>query len=199
VAKIDGREQILVSLPQHLNAYDPKDGKILWTCDGLDKLVYTSPVVGDGVIVTMGGFHGPAMGLKPGGSGNVTESNRLWRETKNIPQRIGTGVIVGKHLYMANEPGIAQCIDITTGEEVWKSRMADSTIWASPVLSGDRLYVTNQAGATIVFRANPEKYEELAQNKLDESSNSTIAISDGEIFLRTAEHLYCIAESSPKR
>ena len=75
----------------YIEGYDPNDGKILWTCDGLDKLVYTSPVVGDGVILTMGGFHGPAMGLKPGGSGNITESNRLWRETKNIPQRIGTG------------------------------------------------------------------------------------------------------------
>ena len=48
--------------------------------------------------------------------------------------------------------------------------------------------------ATIVFRATPEKYQQLAENKLDEPSNSTIAISDGEIFLRTAEHLFCIAE-----
>ncbi len=193
-AKIENREQILVSLPEHLNAYDPQDGKILWTCEGLDKLVYTSPVVGDSVIVTMGGYHGPAMGLTPGGSGDITDSNRLWRETKSIPQRIGTGVIVGKFLYMANEPGIAQCIDSTTGKEVWKARLADSSIWASPVLAGERLYVTNQAGTTIVFRANPEKYEELAQNKLDEPSNSTIAISNGEIFLRTTEHLFCIAD-----
>jgi hypothetical protein len=56
------------------------------------------------------------------------------------------------------------------------------------------LYVTNQNGATIVFRAGPEKYEQLAENKLDESTSSTIAISDGEVFLRTAEHLFCIAE-----
>ena len=54
------------------------------------------------------------------------------------------------------------------------------------------LCVTNQNGTTIVFRASPETYEQLAENKLDEPSNSTIAISDGQIFLRTAEHLFCI-------
>ncbi|MGE5194279.1 MAG: hypothetical protein ACM3U2_17445, partial [Deltaproteobacteria bacterium] len=62
------------------------------------------------------------------------------------------------------------------------------------VLAGDRLYVTNQNGTTLVFRANPEKFELLAENKLNELSNSTVAISDGQIFLRTNQHLYCIAE-----
>src|SRR5262249_53095043 len=32
VARVDGRDQILVSLPYHVNAYDPADGKIVWTC-----------------------------------------------------------------------------------------------------------------------------------------------------------------------
>jgi hypothetical protein len=65
---------------------------------------------------------------------------------------------------------------------LWRSRMSEGVIWSSPVLAGDRLYITNQSGTTIVFRATPEKYEQLAENKLDEPSNSTIAISHGEIF-----------------
>ena len=194
VAKLAGRDQILVSLPYHVNAYDPADGNVLWTCDGLDKLVYTSPLVGDGVIVAMGGYHGPAMAFKPGGSGNVTESNRLWHATAKNPQRIGSGVIVGRNLFMANEQHIGQCIDVETGKDLWQNRMPEGPIWASPVLSGDRLYVTNQLGTTLVFRANPEKFDLLAENKLEERSNSTLAISDGEIFLRTFQSLFCIGE-----
>ncbi|MSR60278.1 MAG: hypothetical protein EXS05_22000 [Planctomycetaceae bacterium] len=57
-----------------------------------------------------------------------------------------------------------------------------------------RLYVTNQNGTTIVFRPNPEKFELLAENNLNEHCNSTIAVSDGQIFLRTFQHLYCIGE-----
>jgi outer membrane protein assembly factor BamB len=194
VATLDGHKQILVSLPHHVNAYNPSDGKIIWTCDGLDKLAYTSPVIGDGIVVAMGGYHGPALGVKVQGTGDITESNRLWLTKTPNPQRIGTGVVVGKHLYMANENSTAQCIEIETGKELWRARMPEGVIWSSPVLADDRLYVTNQNGTTIVFRASPEKYEQLAENKLDEPSNSTIAISDGEIFLRTAEHLFCVAE-----
>ena len=192
LAKVNGRDQILVSLPFHVNAYDPDDGKVLWTCEGLDKLAYTSPVVGDGMAVAMGGYHGPALGFKLGGSGNVTDTSRLWHITAKNPQRIGTGVIVGRHLYMANEQHIAQCIDVTTGKDLWQTRMPEGVIWSSLVLAGDRLYVTNQIGTTIVFRASSEKFELLAENKLGESSNSTVAISDGQIFLRTFKHLYCI-------
>jgi outer membrane protein assembly factor BamB len=194
VTKVNGHDEIVVSLPYRVNAYDPADGKILWTCDGLGKLVYTSPVVSDGVLVTMGGYHGPALGLKLGGSGDITDTSRLWLTTKPNPQRIGTGVVVGKHIYMANEQQLAQCIEIDTGKELWQTRMPEGAIWASPVLVGDRLYVTNQKGSTIVFRPNPEKFELLAENALNEYSNSTLAVSDGQIFLRTNEHLFCIAE-----
>jgi len=65
--------------------------------------------------------------------------------------------------------------------------------WAV-VLAAGRLYVTNQKGITHVFKPNPEKLELLASNDLGESSNATPAISDGQIFLRTDGHLYCVAE-----
>ena len=194
VTRVNGRDQILVSLPYHVNAYDPADGTILWSCDGLDKLVYTSPAVSDGIVVSMGGYHGPAIGFKLGGSGDITASSRLWQVKTKNPQRIGTGVAVGKHLFMANEQHIGQCIDMATGKELWQTRLPEGIIWASPILAGDRLYVTNQIGTTVVFRTNPEKFEQLAENTLKEASNSTIAISDGQIFLRTFQHLYCIGE-----
>ena len=66
--------------------------------------------------------------------------------------------------------------------------------WGSIVAANGLLYVTNQAGATVVFKPNPEKFELAARNELNETSNSTPAISDGEIFIRTFEHLYCISE-----
>jgi outer membrane protein assembly factor BamB len=62
------------------------------------------------------------------------------------------------------------------------------------ISAGGRLYVTNQKGATVVFKPNPEKFELVATNDLNEPSNSTPAVSDGEIFLRTHKALYRIAE-----
>ncbi|MBI5760862.1 MAG: PQQ-binding-like beta-propeller repeat protein [Planctomycetales bacterium] len=195
IIRVDGQPQILVSFPHHANAYDPKTGKILWTCDGLGDLVYTSPVIGDGVAVTMGGFHGPAIAFKLGGSGNVTETNRLWQIKPGNPQRIGSGVILGKHMFMANAgPPIAQCIVVETGEDLWKERMPGNDNWGSMIHVDGRLYVTNQAGGTNVIAPNVAKFELLATNELGENSNSTPAFSDGQIFLRTFKHLWCIGE-----
>ena len=54
--------------------------------------------------------------------------------------------------------------------------------------------MTDQKGRTVVFKPNPEKFEVIAVNELGENSNSTPAISNGEIFIRTFKGLYCIAE-----
>jgi len=64
------------------------------------------------------------------------------------------------------------------------------------VMAEGRAYVTNQAGTTVVFRPNPEKFEGLAENKLGEHCNATPALSNGQVFIRTFEHLYCIGESN---
>jgi hypothetical protein len=45
-----------------------------------------------------------------------------------------------------------------------------------------------------VFKANPEKLEPVAVNSLGEPTDSTMAISGGQIFLRTFNAVYCIEE-----
>jgi len=192
IANIGGADQVLVSYPYHVKAYRPQDGAVLWQCDGLDKLVYTSIVLDDRMAVSMGGFHGPAIGWKLGGSGNVTQEDRLWRVEKN-PQRIGSGIILGEHMLMVNEPGTVEWLEVATGRQLWEERLpGKNRIWSSIVAAAGRFYVSNQNGDTIVFKADPEKLEVIAVNSLGERTNSTIAISDGRIYHRTYEALYCI-------
>jgi outer membrane protein assembly factor BamB len=197
LARIDGRDQAVVGMPHHVRAYDPDTGKVLWSVEGLGDLVYTSAVLGGPFGVVMSGYSGPAVGFRVGGSGDVTAHNRLWRHTAKIPQRIGTGVLLGKQLFVVNEPGTVQCLEVETGKELWKDRLPGSAkVWGSVLCAEGRLYVTDQAGTTHVFAPNPARLELLAQNKLGEGSNSTPALSDGQIILRTFKHLYCIAEPS---
>jgi outer membrane protein assembly factor BamB len=186
--------QIIIAVPGYVAGIDPKDGKELWRCRGLGDLVYTSPVIGKGVIVAMSGYGGPAIAMRiPGADdrGDLTDSHRLWREEKP-PQRVGSGVIAGDHFYLVNEPGIAQCWDLKTGKVAWRGRVAGST-WSSSVLSGDRIYATDQTGETVVFRASPAKLEVLQHNELGgETTRASPAVSDGQVFIRTHQNLYCI-------
>ena len=85
-------------------------------------------------------------------------------------------------------------MDFRTGKVLWTERLDGGESWGSLVLAAGRLYVTSRRGVTTVFSPNPEKFELLAMNDLGEASNATPAISDGQIFLRTDAHLYCIAD-----
>ena len=203
VIKTNEREELVMNWPRRVAAYDPKSGKEFWTCRGLNPLAYTSPLYDQdtGIIVAMGGFNGMALAVKAGGTGDVTETHRLWHHPKT-KQRIGSGVIAGGHIYILNDPGVAECFELQTGKLVWEERPRGtgpkSDSWSSMVLSGDKLYVVSQSGDTFVLRASPT-FELLATNPLGETTMSSLAISDGDIFIRTYKNLWCVSGKSRQR
>ncbi len=195
--KANGRSELIVSLADWLKAFDPKTGKELWRCGGLNPLIYTSAIYEDGVAVAMGGFEGPSIAVKPGGHGDVTETHRLW-QTERHKNRIGAGVIHDGYIYIANMPGVAECIELKTGKRIWEERLpgkgAKTEIWSSAILAGDNVYVLNQSGDCVIFKARPQ-FEIVAVNSIgNELTNGSLAVSDGEIFIRTHQHLWCIRD-----
>ena len=199
LSKVDGKTQLVCSMPTRVVAYSPENGDIIWTLDGLKgpngNLVYTSPVISENHGVTMSGYTGPIVAFKLGGKGDVTKTNTLWKSEGKQPQRIGSGVIIGKNVFVANAgPGTAQCFDLATGKQLWQARLAAASHWGALCYVDNKLYVTNQAGTTFVFHPNADEFELISKNPLGEPSNSTPAFSDGEIFLRTFKGVYCIAK-----
>jgi outer membrane protein assembly factor BamB len=198
VVRVNGREELIMAWPGRVAAYDPGIGKEFWTCSGLNPLVYTSPLYADDTVVAMGGFMGMALAVKAGGSGDVTQTHRLWQHPKT-KQRIGSGVIHADYIYILNDPGVAECYELKTGKLVWEERLKgrgpDNSSWSSMVLAGHRLYVINHSGDTFVLRASPN-FEALATNSLGEPDNASLAVSDGDIFIRTHKALWCIGEAT---
>ena len=66
------------------------------------------------------------------------------------------------------------------------------------LLADGKIYVPNQAGDVFVLRAAP-KFELLATNSVNESTNASLAASDGQLFLRTDKSLWCFADSASKK
>ncbi len=64
------------------------------------------------------------------------------------------------------------------------------------MLADGKLYISNEDGVTVVVKAGPE-FAVVAENKLEEYTLSSPAVSDGQLFLRTAGHLYCIGKRVP--
>ncbi len=121
----------------------------------------------------------------------VADDDGDWGERN--PQRIGTGVVIGDHVYTANVgPGTMECIDVATGEVQWQTRTPSGDTWASIVSAAGRLYVTSQRGTTHVVQPNPETLVIVASNALGETVRASPAVSDGELVLRTHKNLFCI-------
>src|SRR5688572_26171973 len=116
---------------------------------------------------------------------------RPWHHPRNT-QRVGSGVIVGDHIYILEESGVPHCYELETGKEVWdvKTRPGGQS-WSSMLAADGRLYVLTKQGDTHMFAASPV-YEHLGTNKLGESTNASIAVSNGEFLIRTDKHLWCI-------
>ncbi len=193
--KSGDREELIVSFPSKISALDPKTGKELWSAKGLGGASYTTPVWGEGALVgtSSGPGGGAAVALKPDGG----ESWRLDR----FKSAIGSGVISDGHLYTISQEGMAACADLKTGATVWEERLKGSgargSSWSSILLADGKIYVPNQGGDVFVLRAAP-KFELLATNSVNESTNASLAASDGQLFLRTDKSLWCFANAAAK-
>jgi hypothetical protein len=84
-----------------------------------------------------------------------------------------------------------QCIELKTGKDRWEGKRLGAPFWSSLVLADGKFYATDQEGDTYVLAAKPD-FEQISQNRLGEHTNASLAISEGEIFIRTWEHLWCI-------
>lgn len=193
--KYGDRVEIVISGADCVTGHDPATGKELWRATGLNpdhhsdyRTIASTVVFGDLFFVPT--RVRPLLAFRAGGRGDISESHRLW-SFNNGPD-VPTPVTDGKYFYTVNDRGIMWCLDARTGQEIWGSqRLRPAVYSSSPVLADGKLYVSNEDGLTTVVKAGA-KFEVLAENDLAGYTLSSPAISDGHIFLRTAQFLYAI-------
>ncbi len=202
VVKGTGRDEVVVTYPLRVIAFAPETGKLLWTCGGPNTGAYSSPSLGAGLGGAMGsGLKNSALVVRPGGTGDVTATRRLWNQVPASSKAcIGSGVVFQGHIFQVSMMGFAQCLDLLTGQTVWDERLSGTgsrnSSYSSLLLAGDRLYAPNQNGDVFVLRAAP-KFECLATNSIGgEPMNSSLAAANGALFLRTDRRLWCVAEGN---
>ena len=193
----DDTTEIVITGGDAVTGYDPETGEELWRADGLNPTrngayrIVASPVVMGDIVYAPTRVR-PLLAIKAGGRGDILDSHVIW-STDNGPD-VPTPVTDGEYFYVVNDRGIVFVHDAQTGAEIYgRQRIRPGTYSASPVLADGKIYITNEGGLTTVFKAGPE-FELLAENPLDDYCLSSIAVSDGQIFIRTTAHLYAIGE-----
>jgi len=189
--------EIVITGGDCVTGHDPATGKELWRANGLNPdnnpnyRIVASPVVYQDVVYAPTRVK-PLLAIRTGGHGDVTASHELWafEHGPDVP----TPVTDGKYFYVVDDRGVFWCLDAKTGKAIWgPQRIKNGTYSSSLVLADDKLYCTNEDGLTTVLKAGPA-FEVLAENSLNDYTLSSPAISDGQIFMRTAQYLYCIGK-----
>ena len=136
------------------------------------------------------------MAIQTGGRGDVSDSHVVWKNER-ATSHLASGVIHGDHFFTFTMNGMAECIDLNSGDLLWQERARgegkDTAFWGSPVLAGDHLICLNRSGDAMVVKASAT-FQQIAANGLGEVCNSTPALSNGQIFIRTHEALWCIQQ-----
>ena len=191
--------EIVITGGDVVTGHDPQTGKELWRMNGLNPenipsyRIVASSLVAGGLIIAPTRVR-PMLAIKPGGSGDITETHRVWSFDRGPD--VPTPVSDGKLLYIVGDSGVVYALDVKTGEPLYgPERLKPGTYSASPVLADGKIYVTSEDGVTSVFAAGP-KFELLSENAMNEYTLSSVAVSGGQIFLRTAGHLYAIGKGS---
>ena len=189
-------EPVLINscLDDGLMGINPRNGKVLWSTPGnFDLRTVAMPVHWKGIVYGScgGGGRGTQMlAVKVGGKGNVTETHIAWKRQKSLPY-VPTPIVYGDHLYMWLDNGIVICADPKTGREIWNERVGRGDFSSSPVCIDGKIYCSSRTGEFTVMDASP-KFKVHGSSQLGEKTHATPAVSNGRMFIRGFEHLFCL-------
>jgi outer membrane protein assembly factor BamB len=188
--RVGDQQEIIVVGGDQMDAYDPKSGTRIWFLAGLAKSrIITGPTIGNGKVYATRGMRGPLLAVSTGGNGELTTSQISWQYEKGTPDSCSP-VLWGKLLFIVSDNGIAQCLDAIDGRPYWQERLPGD-YKASPIAVDGRIYFLNQHGQCTVAGASP-KFEKLAENKIDDETTASLAVSDGHVFVRGKHAVYAI-------
>lgn len=196
IANHDGRTVVVSEAGDVVQGFDFQKGTRLWSNEVIGEGKVPSPVVGDGLVFTAGGWGGKETikAFKLGGSGELKETNLVWEQKKGMP-KVPSMIYVKPLLFAITDGGIASCLRKDTGEILWQERVGGGNYSASPVAAAGRIYFVSDNGETTVIEAGPG-FKVLAKNALGEKVQASPAISSGQIFIRAEKNLFCVAREA---
>jgi outer membrane protein assembly factor BamB len=186
-----GRHQLISLGAQWLVSYNPDDGSQWWRAKvGTGFAAVPTPVFDRDRVFVCTGFNSPELvAVKTSGSGELTESDILWRYTRKVSE-ISTPIIVDSEIYFASSKGFVTCLDTETGSMHWQERVGGNFA-ASPTYADGRIYFTNTEGITTVIQSG-RQFQPIATNQLFGETYASLSVYQEWFLLRTNPYLFAL-------
>ncbi|HYR59460.1 MAG TPA: PQQ-binding-like beta-propeller repeat protein [Chthoniobacteraceae bacterium] len=199
----DGKAQILIAGGNCLTGHDPATGKELWrgyglnTKDGEWMRLVASPVSAGGIAIAAGPKKEPLLAFRTDGKGDVTATGLAWKfDERHTPDVCTPTFYQGKLFILDGDSRTLTCLDPKTGDKKWQGTLETRmVIRSSPVAADGKLYAIDENGTVFVCGTGDE-FKVLATIPMGDANGTraSIAISNGQLFIRTTEKLYCIGK-----
>jgi len=192
IRRIGKRTQMVLSGSKSVVSYDPNTGKQHWILDGPTEQFVASMVFDGKHLFATGGFpERHIIAIRPDGTGNVTNTHIAWRANRGAAY-VPSPIVESQHLLVISDSGIASCFNTSDGKRLWMERLGGGHS-ASTVSAEGNVYFVSDRGVTTVLRPGP-KFDVIAKNNIGEKISASPAISHGQFFLRSDNHLFCIGK-----
>ncbi|MBN1347107.1 MAG: PQQ-like beta-propeller repeat protein [Phycisphaerae bacterium] len=190
IREIAGRMQMIQCGDRCVTSFDPDTGRELWRVNGPSQEFVATPVYSERaglVFISSSWPKQVVLAIRPDGSGDVTESHVVWQTRQGAPY-VPSMMVADDFLLTISNSGVGFCYEAATGKVFWQEKLGKHH--ASPVLIEKLVYFINDDGQVNVIKPGPT-FDRVAQYELGEPCYASPAISDGQVFLRTFDHLLC--------
>ncbi len=201
VLKTEQGEILFALGADHVTAHDANTGLELWRVGGFNPSNHknyrsvSSPVIANDLVICpyARGQLLTGVRFKPG----LNENERIAWQREKIAADVPTPVFSRNRIYLVTDKGEVTCIDSASGQTLWDGSLPKSRLGfsSSPILAGGYLYMVREDGVTFVLK-DGDKFDIVAENKLDTSTVATPVFVEGKNYLRTYDALYCIGTKS---
>lgn len=179
--------------------HNTESGEELWRCDGLNAKdgqwmrTVPSPVTGAGMVFASAPKREPVFAIKSGGKGNITATHVAWK-FEEYPSDCVTPLFYQEKLFVLDgDKQMMTCLDPKTGNKLWQGNLGVRDIFrGSPTGADGKIYCYSERGTVVVLEAGKE-FKILSTIPMgEEPCRSSISAAHGDLFIRTAQNLYCI-------
>ncbi|MCU1264073.1 MAG: hypothetical protein JWM21_391 [Acidobacteria bacterium] len=192
---------LVTNASNFIRGYDPRTGKELWRLGRSSKITAPTPVFGEEMFVVASGRapERPIFVVRPSARGDLTLPDGKTSSEAIAWSRTGRGsymptpLIYKGILYVLSNNGLFDAYNLRTGDEIYRQRLpvVGSGFSASPVAADGKIYLANEDGEIVVVAAG-EKFTHLGTNSMGELLMATPALSDGVMYVRSANSVFAI-------
>jgi len=184
LAEVDGKYQLILTADPIVAGYDVETGEELWSTECMMGEVGPSVGYSDGVVFA-GNEYAILVAINP------KDGSIIWENDEYLPEA-SSPVAHNGLLIIATSYGVLVCYDAKTGEQFWEHDVG-TTLYSSPMVADGKLFMMDNDGMMRVYEFSKEM-KLISENDLGEIAGTTPAFSDGHIFIRGENNLYCIGK-----